>query len=162
MSASPQLHDAAKVIARIRARGAQPRLHRLPDTRTRLAVLPFADLSEDRGLFCVTDVLMVLLIANLSVRPALRVVSRTSTLRYRGSAAPVAEIARELNVGCVVEGSVLQTGGQLQIIVALVDAAADTPILTRTYTGQHSTIRHMQAAIAWAITDEIAAAIDQR
>lgn len=157
MAASSQLRDAPRVVNAIRTGTAETA--RVPHAPARIAVLPFADLSEDHALDCMAGTLMVLLIANLACRPDVRVASRTSSMHYKGTQSPLADIARELDVACVVEGSVLGSGSQLQIVVAVVDAATDATLVTRTYTGQAATIRRMQAAIAWALADEITAAV---
>jgi TolB-like protein len=64
------------------------------------------------------------LITDLARISALKVISRTSAMRYKGSAKPLPEIARELGVDAIVEGSVLRAGGKVPITAQLIHAAA--------------------------------------
>jgi TolB-like protein/DNA-binding winged helix-turn-helix (wHTH) protein/lipoprotein NlpI len=106
----------------------------LPSARS-LAVLPFvaadaaAGSAEDYLAFGMTDAL----IGELSRVGSLRVISQTSVLRYRGARRTVREIARELNVGTVVEGSVVREGGTVRVTVQLIDARTDTHLWSQAY-----------------------------
>lgn len=77
-----------------------------------LAVLPLENLTNDRSQDYVADGMTEELITQLGRIKALRVISRTSVMTYKGIHKPLAEIARELNVDAVVEGSVLRSGDQ--------------------------------------------------
>src|SRR5262249_209631 len=79
-----------------------------------LAVLPLANLSGDPEQEWFTDGMTDALIADLSQLGALRVISRTSAMRYKGAHKPLPEIARELRVDAVIEGSVVQSGGRVR------------------------------------------------
>jgi TolB-like protein len=99
-----------------------------------VAVLPFVtrtsgDSTDDYVAFGMTDAI----IAELSRVDVLSVISQTSSLRYRGTTKSLPEIARELGVGAVVEGSVVREGSQLRITVQLIDAARDTHLWADTY-----------------------------
>src|SRR5205807_7066320 len=77
-----------------------------------VAVLPLEDLSGDQVRDYFADGMTEALITNLAKIGALRVISRTSVMQYRGVRRPLPEIARELNVDAVVEGSVLRSGNR--------------------------------------------------
>ena len=87
-----------------------------------IAVLPFHNLSEDSGQELIVDGLHDAIIGQLSKIPDLRVISRTSTLRYRGSEKTVPEIAEELKVGNIIEASVLGTKTSYRIQMQLIKA----------------------------------------
>ena len=101
-----------------------------------VVVLPFiaadaADESEDAYLaFGMTDAL----ISELSRSGALKVISQTSAMHYKGARKPLPVIARELGVTTVVEGSVVQEGGEVRLTVQLIDARTDAHLWTQTYT----------------------------
>jgi TolB-like protein len=82
-------------------------------------------------------------------------VSHASTMRYKGAHPALADIAREQGAGHIVQGAILRVGGELQILLQLVDAHSGELLLLRTYTGQPSTIERIQTAIAWQIADEL-------
>src|SRR5262245_770242 len=87
-----------------------------------LAVLPLANLTGDPGQDYFSDGMTDALITSLASWPALRVISRQSVMRYKGSRKPLPEIARELSVEGVVEGSVVRSGGRVRITAQLVHA----------------------------------------
>jgi transcriptional regulator len=95
------------------------------------------------------------LISDLARVRALRVISRTSVMRYRGSRRSLPEIARELNVQAVVEGSVLHAGDRVRITVQLIDAARDLHLWAESYEGELRNVLKLQAEVARAITREI-------
>jgi len=76
------------------------------------------------------------LIANLGQISALRVISRTSVMTYKGVRKPLAQIADELNVDAVVEGRVLRSGDQVRITAQLIQASADKHIWAQSYEGE--------------------------
>ena len=84
-----------------------------------LAVLPLENLSGDASQDYFADGMTDQLIASLGQISALRVISRTSVMTYKGVRKPLAQIARELNVDAVVEGSVLRSGDQVRITRAV-------------------------------------------
>jgi len=91
-----------------------------------IAVLPFENLSGTADAEPFARGLHDDLLTELSRISALTVISRTSVLRFRGTDRPIAEIARELSVGTVVEGGVQSAGGRLRLNVQLIDARSDT------------------------------------
>jgi len=87
-----------------------------------LAVLPFESLSNDASQDYFADGMTDELISDLGQISALRVISRTSVMSYKHARKPLPEIARELNVDAVVEGTVLRSGNEVRITAQLIDA----------------------------------------
>ena len=122
---------------------------------TSLAVLPLDDFSAEPQEYFAAG-MHEALVAKLSQLPALRVVSRTSVMRYAGQGVKTApEIARELNVDGIVEGSVVLDGDRVRITVQLIHAPSDTHVWTESYEEDFSDILGLQADVAEAIAQEI-------
>jgi TolB-like protein/tetratricopeptide (TPR) repeat protein len=113
-----------------------------------VAVLPFVNMSEDSADDYFADGMMDELIAQLSKASGLRVISRTSAMRYRGTERTAPEIARELGVGAVIEGSVRRTGGEVRITVQLIDGATDTPVWSEQYDRRLEDVLAVQSEVA--------------
>jgi TolB-like protein/Tfp pilus assembly protein PilF len=122
---------------------------------TSLAVLPLTNLSRDPEQEYFTDGMTEALITDLSQIGSLRVVSRTSVMRYKGTSRPVSEVARELNVDGVVEGSVLRSGDRVRITAQLIRAFDDRQLWAQSYERQMSDILALQGAVAQAVAGEI-------
>ena len=120
-----------------------------------LAVLPMANLSGDSTQDYFADGMTETLIAGLAKVRALRVISRTSVMQYKGAHKPLPEIARELNVDAIVEGSVRRFGERVQITVQLIHAPTDRHLWTETYDRDLRDILTLQNEIARAVTQEI-------
>src|SRR5271154_5262356 len=101
-----------------------------------LAVLPFESLSNDASQDYFADGMTDELISDLGQISALRVISRTSVMGYKHAHKPLPEIARELNVDAVVEGTVLHSGDRVRITAQLIDAAADKHLWSQSYEGE--------------------------
>jgi TolB-like protein/Tfp pilus assembly protein PilF/predicted Ser/Thr protein kinase len=119
-----------------------------------LAVLPLENLSQDPAQEYFADGMTVELIARLSKISALRVISRTSAMRYKGSKKSLPEIARDLQVDAVVEGSVLRSGGRVRINARLIDAT-ERQMWTAGYDREMSDVLSIQSDVASAIAREI-------
>ncbi len=120
-----------------------------------IAVLPFENLSGDPDQEYFSDGITDALINELAKISALRVISRQSMMRYKGSEKPLPEIARELNVDAVVEASVLTVGGRVQIRAQLIQAATEQNLWAQSYERDLSNILILQSEMARAIADEI-------
>ena len=120
-----------------------------------LAVLPLANLTGDPAQEYFSDGMTEALITNLASLPALRVISRQSVMRYKGSAKPLPEIARELGVEGVVEGSVVRSGGQVRITAQLIHAATDRHLWAHSYERRLEDVLALQGELSRAIADEI-------
>lgn len=100
---------------------------------TALAVLPLDDYSEQADQEYLADGMTEALIASLAQIDGLRVISRTSTMRYKADRPSIPEVARALNVDLVVEGSVQQAGDRVRITAQLIDAQTDEHIWVDSY-----------------------------
>jgi serine/threonine protein kinase/Flp pilus assembly protein TadD len=120
-----------------------------------LVVLPFENRSGDPAQEFFADGMTDALIADLAQIAALRVISRTSAMRFKGTHPPLSEIARELRVDGVVEGSALRVGDRVRITVQLVDVASDRSMWARSYDRGLTDILALQSEVARAIADEI-------
>jgi eukaryotic-like serine/threonine-protein kinase len=120
-----------------------------------IAVLPLDNLSKDPEQEYFVDGMTDELITDLSKIKALTVISRTSSMQYRGTHKRVPEIARDLNVQAVVEGSVLRSGDRVRITAQLIDALTDRHLWAESYERDLKDILALQAEVARAITREI-------
>ena len=120
-----------------------------------LAVLPLENLMGDPQQEYFVDGMTEELIADLSQVSALRVISRTSVMQYKGSKKLMPEIARELKVDGVIEGSVLRSGDQVRITAQLIQAATDTHLWARSYERDLRDVLALQDEVARAIAEEI-------
>jgi TolB-like protein/DNA-binding winged helix-turn-helix (wHTH) protein/Flp pilus assembly protein TadD len=133
---------------------ALSRVGRSPRIRS-LAVLPLDNLSGDAGQDYFADGMTEELITDLAQIHALRVVSRTSVMMYKGTRKPLPEIARELNVDAVVEGSVLRFGDQVRITAQLIQVPADKHLWANSYQGNVRDTLAVQNQVARAIAEQI-------
>ncbi len=120
-----------------------------------LAVLPLENLSGDASQEYFADGMTDELIATLGQLSALRVISRTSVMPYKRVRKPLAEIARELDVDAVVEGTVMRSGGQVRITAQLIQARADRHLWSETYHGNVRDALTLQHEVARAIASQI-------
>src|SRR5262249_37029595 len=121
-----------------------------------LAVKPFDNFSGDPGKEYFADGMTDELINKLSQIGALkRVISRSTMMKYKQAPKSAAEIARELNVAAVVEGSVVLSGDQARISVELIDAAADKTLWAQSYTRTVANIVNLQNEVALAVADAV-------
>ena len=120
-----------------------------------LAVLPLANLSGDPAQDYFSDGMTEALITDLASWPALRVISRQSVMRYKGSAKPLPEIARELGVEGVVEGSVVRSAGRVRITAQLIHAPTDRHLWAHSYERRLEDVLALQDEVSRAIAEEI-------
>jgi TolB-like protein/DNA-binding winged helix-turn-helix (wHTH) protein/Tfp pilus assembly protein PilF len=120
-----------------------------------LAVLPLESLSNDASQDYFADGMTDELISDLGQISALRVISRTSVMAYKHARKPLPQIARELNVDAIVEGTVLRSGDQVRITAQLIDAAADKHLWSQSYEGELKDTLALQNQVARAIADQI-------
>jgi TolB-like protein/DNA-binding winged helix-turn-helix (wHTH) protein/Tfp pilus assembly protein PilF len=124
-----------------------------------LAVLPLENLSNDPAQDYFADGMTDQLITDLGQIKALRVISRTSAMQYKGVHKPLAQIARELNVDAVVEGTILKSGNQVRITAQLIQAPLDRHLWARSYDGDLHDILSLQKDVASAVAQEIQVAL---
>ena len=120
-----------------------------------LAVLPLANLSGDPDEEYFVEGMADALRQHLEGISALRVISRTSSMYYRGSSKPLPEVARQMNVDAIVDGAVLRSGNQVRITVELIRAANDTRLWGDTYNRDLKDVFTLQSEVARKIADEI-------
>src|ERR1700678_503488 len=120
-----------------------------------LAVLPLDNLSGDATQNYFADGMTDELITDLAQISALRVISRTSVMVYKGARKPLPQIARELNVDAVVEGTVLHAGDQVRITAQLIEASTDKHLWSQSYEGDLRDTLTLQKKVASAIADQI-------
>jgi TolB-like protein/DNA-binding winged helix-turn-helix (wHTH) protein/Flp pilus assembly protein TadD len=120
-----------------------------------LAVLPLENLSGDASQNYFSDGMTDELITDLAQISALRVISRTSVMVYKGARKPLPQIARELNVDAVVEGTVLRAGDRVRITAQLIDAATDKHLWSQSYEGELRDTLALQDRVARAIAEQI-------
>jgi serine/threonine-protein kinase len=124
-----------------------------------IAVLPLANFSGDPEQEYFADGMTDALITELSKIRALKVISRTSVMRYKEAKKTLPEIARELDVAAVVEGSVVREGEKVQIKAQLIRAATDEHLWTESYNRNIENILDLHRQVAQAIAREIKVAI---
>jgi TolB-like protein/DNA-binding winged helix-turn-helix (wHTH) protein/Flp pilus assembly protein TadD len=130
------------------------RTHPPPVIRS-LAVLPLESLSADASEDYFADGITDELITDLAQISALRVISRTSVMAYKRARKPLPQIARELNVDAVVEGTVLRSGNQVRITAQLIQAPDDKHLWARSYEGDLRDTLALQNNVARAIADQV-------
>ena len=126
-----------------------------------LAVLPLNNLTGDPEQDYYVDGLHDILVTELSQTRSLRVTSRQSTSRYRNSDLPTTEIARELGVDAIVEGSLLREGNRIEVTVQLIDGRSDEHLWAQRYTREAPYVFDLISEVANAIDAEITAKLPQ-
>ena len=122
-----------------------------------LAVLPLENLSHDPDQEYFSDGMTDALIADLSKIGALRVTSRTSSIRYKKSSKSLPEIARELNVDGVVEGSVMRSGNRVRITARLIYAPTEQNLWAETYERDLGDVLKLQGDVAETVAEQVRA-----
>ena len=121
-----------------------------------IAVLPFRNVSKDPAQEYFVDGMTEAVISDLARIKALRVISRTSAMKYKGSELSLPEIARELNVDAVLEGSALLIGNRVRVSVQLISARADVTLWADRYDRQLEDVLGLQSELAETVAREIA------
>lgn len=122
-----------------------------------IAVLPLANLSGDPSEEFFADGMTDQLITDLAKIGSLRVISRTSVMQYKGTKKPLPEIARELNVDAIVEGSVIRSGERVRVTAQLLQASTDQHLWAETYDRDRGDVLKLQAEVADAIARQVRA-----
>jgi serine/threonine protein kinase/Tfp pilus assembly protein PilF len=140
--------------------GATLFMKRMLPTRTELpieslAVLPLQNLSGDPAQEYLADGMTEELTTELAQISPLRVISRTSVMQYKGTKKPLPQIARELNVDAVVEGSVQRSGDRVRITAQLIHAPTDRRLWTRSYERELREVLSLENEVAQAISKEV-------
>jgi TolB-like protein/Tfp pilus assembly protein PilF len=138
------LHDSQNLLGEL----SSPKIQSL-------VVLPLENLSKDPEQEYFADGMTDQLITNLAQISALKVVSRTSAMRYKGTKKSLPEIARELHVDAVVEGAVMWMGGRVRISAQLIEAPTDHHLWAASYDRDLRDVLSMQEEVTRAIASEI-------
>jgi TolB-like protein len=124
-------------------------------TITSLVVLPFANLSPNAGEDFLSDGMTEALISALARIRAVRVISRTSAMRYKGTAEALPRIAHRLGVDAVVEGSVVRDGERVRVTVRVIHAGTDSQLWSGNFERGVCDVLTLQDETARAIAEEI-------
>ncbi|MDJ0750241.1 MAG: winged helix-turn-helix domain-containing protein [Woeseiaceae bacterium] len=127
-----------------------------------LVVLPLKDLSDDPAQKYFVEGMQDALITRLSQTTELRVISKTSAMRYENTSKSIPEIARELNVDAVIEGSVLRDGERVRITAQLICGSEDEHLWARNYDRDLGDVLTLINEISMAIADEVRATVNHR
>jgi len=124
-----------------------------------IAVLPFANMSEDKGNAYFCDGVQENILTDLANIRELRVVSRTSVEQYRGTTKPIRQIAQELGVNWILEGSVQRAGHQVRVTGQLINAATDEHLWAKAYDRDVTDLFAIQSELAQAIASALQTAL---
>jgi len=130
-----------------------------PSRITSLVVLPLDNLTGDSAQAYFVDGMHEALTAELSRISALKVISRTSAMRYRGGTKPAPQIARELGIEGLIEGSVARDGDHVRITVQLIHAPSDRHLWARQFDRELRGILELHTEVARTIADSIKATV---
>lgn len=126
---------------------------------TSVAVLPLENLSGNPDQDYFADGMTDQLITDLGKIKALKVISRTSVMQYKGAKKSLPEVARDLNVDAIVEGTVLRAGDRVRINAQLIYAPTDRQLWTNSYERDQIDVLKLQGDVAGAIANEVRIAV---
>ncbi len=155
---TPRLKNVAIPVEVFRVAGyGEPQAKPLQSAPTlnRVAVLPFSNLSQDKADEFFSDGMTEEIISSISKTNGLRVIARTSVMKYKGTTKAVSEIGRELDVANVIEGSVRRSGGKVRISVQLVDVNNEESKWSQEYDRELSDIFSVQSDIAHRVAEAL-------
>jgi TolB-like protein len=157
-------HAAKAAAAAETAQSSSIAAHRAarPSAELALAVLPLQNYSADGKQVYLADGITEALITDLTQIKGLRVTSRTSSMAYKGVSRPLPEIARELAVDLILEGSIVCDGDRARVTAQLIDADTDQHLWARSYDRPIRDLLALQAAVATAIAKEVSVAVMPR
>ena len=135
--------------------GAAPRVNSI-------AVLPLDNLSGDASEEFFADGLTDQLITDLGEVGSLRVISRTSVMRFKGTKEDLPDIARDLKVDAIVEGSVVRSGERVRVTARLLQASTDQPLWAETYDRDLGDVLKLQGEVADAIARQVRAQLSRQ
>ena len=146
---------AASLLALALIRHRRPAANAAPLKIRSLAVLPLENLSGDPAQEYLADGMTDALIGRLSSIHDLRVISRTSVMRFKNPQLSVPEIARILHVDAIVEGSVARDGDHIRVTAELIRGATDGHFWSQTYDREQRDVLSLQSELAQAIADKV-------
>jgi serine/threonine-protein kinase len=146
--------SAGDVGAALRGEAGTAPVNAAPDLSS-LAVLPLENLSGDPAEEYFADGMTDTLITALAQISALRVISRTSAMQYKGRRPALADLVRELGVGAVVEGTVMRAGDRVRISAQLVDARGDRAVWAQSFDRELCDVLTLQNEVAQTIAEAV-------
>ena len=149
--------DPARVQSQVETAREEGRTEALAESGNdmSIAVLSFADMSSDKDQEYMSDGIAEELLNLLAKIPELRVISRTSAFSYKGKGLSLAQIAKELRVAYILEGSVRKSGDQIRITTQLIQTSSDTHLWSETYDRALENIFAIQDEVAAVVVDEL-------
>jgi TolB-like protein len=126
-----------------------------------IAVLPFENLSEDKANAYFADGIQAEILTKLAGIGDLKVISRSSTAKYKSKPEDLKTVASELDVGTVLEGSVQRAGGRVRVNVQLLDARVDRHLWAKSYDRELKDVFAVESEVAQEITDTLRAKLSQ-
>ena len=120
-----------------------------------LAILPLQNFSGDRSQDYFADGLTEEITSQLASVRALRVASRTSASAYRGTTKPLAEVAKQLGVDALIEGSVVRSGNNARVTIQLIDGRTDRHLWSHSFEAQGANVLALERDIASEISDRV-------
>ena len=126
-----------------------------PEWKKSIVVLPFENISPEEGQDYFCDGMTEEIITDLSHIHDLRVISRSSAMMLKGSKKPMRDIAKELDVQFVLEGSVRKAGNDIRITAQLIDATSDAHLWADKYSGKLDDVFDIQEKVSRSIVDEL-------
>jgi len=152
---SPRLAEQLVVPAAVATDNVQTSEPELQYPPNSIAVLPFVNMSDDAANEYFSDGISEELLNLLTKIPELRVIARTSSFVYKGKDVNIADIADQLNVGHVLEGSVRKSGNQVRITAQLIRASDSSHLWSDTYDRTLDSIFAIQDEIAMAVVEQL-------
>ena len=157
-SSHPAVAGAARDAAALKQHPASMAPARaIPIPAKSIAVLPFENLSEDKGNAYFADGMQDLILTKLADIGDLKVISRTSTAKYESHPDNLKVIAQQLGVAAILEGSVQKAGNQVLINVQLIDAQSDNHLWAESYTRTLDNIFGVEGEVAQKVADALKA-----
>jgi non-specific serine/threonine protein kinase len=150
-----RFQNAHNVLAGLQRTQAEMKDSKTAEEEKAIAVLPFGNISPDEETDYFADGLAEELIINLSSLEHMRVVSRTTSIQYKGTKKDIKTIGRELNVRYVLEGSVRKFQDNLRISVQLIDVARDKQLWGETFKGKLADVFDIQEQVSKQIVDAL-------
>ena len=129
----------------------------LPVTEKSIAVLPFENLSDDRSNAYFADGIQDAILTKLASIADLKVISRTSTAKYKSKPEDLKAVSQQLGVATVLEGTVQKSGDKVRINVQLIDARADTHLWAKSYDGDAKDIFGVESEVSQQVADALRA-----
>lgn len=151
---------AAVIVITLGARVLHSRGGEHPSQPIRsLAILPLRNLSPDPGQDYIADGITEELITDLAQSVPLRVISRTSVMRYKQTSMPVTQIARDLGVDAIVEGAVARSGNRITVTIHLIDANEDRHLWAKSFDRDVKDILAIEAELSQEIAGQVGGAL---